>query len=399
MRIHPEFDWINLTPEPGHFLFGGYYDRCAWDPATKRHLALKIPQQDHLPEPGETAEVGYVEPGAKEFVRLATTEAWCHQVGALLTWLPGRDGVFVYDDFEQRGATWAPVTRLHHVTDGPCGQWEGHIYNLSPDGRWASVLDFARLPRRGYSFARAPLPAERKMPDLDKEGLRILDTKTGKSRMLVTYRQVIEAHPRAYGFEDWYVWINQGNFNCDSTRVMFLFRSCAEAHQPSPWQTDLFTVNLDGSGLLCCLPEPYWNRAVSHQIWGRTPREVLVDANWCKRGHQYVVFQEDRRPIRGERLSDGQTHQGHLNFSPDGKWIAGDTYPVEGFQSLVLAEVGTARVVPVGRFAHPKVENVDLRCDLHPRWSPDGRYVTVDSVHEGERKIFMLDAKDALKRL
>ena len=48
-------DWVNLTPEPGNFLFG-YYDRCPWDAAGRRHLALRIPQQERLPDPGATAE-------------------------------------------------------------------------------------------------------------------------------------------------------------------------------------------------------------------------------------------------------------------------------------------------------------------------------------------------------
>ena len=59
--ISEDFDWINLTPEPGHYTFG-YYDRCAWDRETLYHLALRIPQQTRLPAPGEPADVGYVRP-------------------------------------------------------------------------------------------------------------------------------------------------------------------------------------------------------------------------------------------------------------------------------------------------------------------------------------------------
>ncbi len=31
------------------------------------------------------------------------------------------------------------------------------------------------------------------------------------------------------------------------------------------------------------------------------------------------------------------------------------------------------------------------RCDLHPRWRPDGRAIAFNSVHEGSRQIYLAD--------
>ena len=33
----------------------------------------------------------------------------------------------------------------------------------------------------------------------------------------------------------------------------------------------------------------------------------------------------------------------------------------------------------------------DVRCDLHPRWHPDGALLTVDAVPAGDRQIYLLD--------
>ena len=161
----------------------------------------------------------------------------------------------------------------------------------------------------------------------------------------------------------------------------------------------MYTVNLDGSDLACPLPHFYWDKMISHQIWGRTPHEVLIDANWRGEGFEYVSFDERGRPLRAARLSRGQGPMGHLVFSPDGQWLLADTYPVNGIQTLALVRAGTGEYRPLGRFRHeqPPDYPVDVRCDLHPRWSADGKLITVDSIHSGERKIYLLRCDETVK--
>ena len=37
-----------------------------------------------------------------------------------------------------------------------------------------------------------------------------------------------------------------------------------------------------------------------------------------------------------------------------------------------------------------------MRADLHPRWDRDQRRVCIDSIHEGSRQIYVLDATSLL---
>ncbi|MFZ2655177.1 MAG: hypothetical protein WAX69_09665 [Victivallales bacterium] len=98
MEISSDYHWINLTPEDGNFMFG-YYDRNPWDEKCELHLALKIPQQERLPLPGEKAEVGFVAVGNRKFVKIAETRAWCHQQGAMSLWLKHIAGAFIFNDY------------------------------------------------------------------------------------------------------------------------------------------------------------------------------------------------------------------------------------------------------------------------------------------------------------
>jgi Tol biopolymer transport system component len=87
---------------------------------------------------------------------------------------------------------------------------------------------------------------------------------------------------------------------------------------------------------------------------------------------------------------------GHCSYLPGNEWILNDTYPdLDRKQHLYLYQVTTGRRVPLGSFEAPEPYRGEWRCDLHPRFSPDGRLVTIDSPHRGDgRQIYLIDIGD-----
>ncbi|MBO5580155.1 MAG: hypothetical protein J5952_07020 [Prevotella sp.] len=92
------------------------------------------------------------------------------------------------------------------------------------------------------------------------------------------------------------------------------------------------------------------------------------------------------------------TNDGHPSYCPtDNNLVVFDTYPdrariqevkvardtdVEGKDIKVLARV----------FAPFKYDN-DTRCDLHPRWSRDGKKVCFDACFEGHRGLYVVNVE------
>jgi hypothetical protein len=87
------------------------------------------------------------------------------------------------------------------------------------------------------------------------------------------------------------------------------------------------------------------------------------------------------------------TVNGHNTYLPGNKWILNDTYPDQDrLQHPYLYEVASGEKVALGNFLSPKEYDGEWRCDTHPRFSPDGKLVCIDSPHNGEgRQMHVID--------
>jgi Tol biopolymer transport system component len=72
--------------------------------------------------------------------------------------------------------------------------------------------------------------------------------------------------------------------------------------------------------------------------------------------------------------------------------MVSDTYPdKKRKRSLLLIDLERDEVFELGRFySDPKMQG-ENRCDLHPRWNHDGTKICFDSIHEGPRRVYVMD--------
>lgn len=134
---------------------------------------------------------------------------------------------------------------------------------------------------------------------------------------------------------------------------------------------------------------------VSHFDW-RDERRILAWAHRRKTGDRFFLF-TDCSPEFEVVGAGVLTCDGHCSYSPDRRWILSDTYPDrERLRRVILYRPEDRRRVDIGAFfSAPQLEG-PIRCDLHPRWSREGRQVCIDSAHQGTRQMYVLEVAQVM---
>jgi len=75
-----------------------------------------------------------------------------------------------------------------------------------------------------------------------------------------------------------------------------------------------------------------------------------------------------------------------------GQQFVTDTYPDKRrMQHLVMGDLRSGTLTHLGQFHQDFGYGGQSRCDLHPRWAPDGSGVFFDSVCDGRRRLYFLE--------
>lgn len=374
-----------LSNGPLHHFFG-YYGVNAWDPTLRFHLALETDFDDHRPTVGDVANVGLVDRETGDFEALAKTRAFNLQQGSMMHWIDAGVGAeFTFNDWDgDRLVSRAvnPMTRETRTLDRA-------IAAVSPTEAEGIGLNFARMAHCravvGYANDWGNKPWVDKPED---DGLFAIDLQTGETRLLLSIADVIAANPCAETANG-AAWFNHVYYNADGTRLLFLCR----VKTPDKWHTSVWSVNVDGSDLAMQIPYGYHT---SHFAWRDTER-VMISSDFLGT-MRFLEFRDrvgDFQPFGGNVLPP----DGHNAFSPNGEWVACDTYPKNEARlaELMLYHIASGEKISLGKVHHAEQYTGDVRCDLHPRWSPDGSVITFDSVHGDTRQIYSVDVSAYVK--
>ncbi|MCE5309450.1 MAG: hypothetical protein LLG20_17550 [Acidobacteriales bacterium] len=371
-----------ITTGPKYHWFG-YYDKLQFDPTGRYVLGMEVDFEHRSPRPDDVIQVGMVDLADNDrWTELGSSRAWNWQQGCMLQWLPGSKDEIIWNDRE--GGRF--VAHILNVRTGKRRTIPAPIYTLSPDGTWAVAPDFRRLNdcRPGYGYAGLPDPNANILAP-DDAGIWRVDLRTGKQRLLLSFADALKV-PNPHG--DWTGakhWFNHLLIAPDGNRFIFLHRWRGKKEGKS-FATRMFTADRDGRNLY--VVDPYGR--TSHFIW-RDASHILAWAWHPSHGDKFYLYED--RSERVEAIGpDVMTRNGHCTYLPGNRWIVNDAYPdKERNQPLYLYDVATGRAIELGRFHSPAAYTGEWRCDLHPRSSPDGTKLCIDSPHEGGRQMYLID--------
>lgn len=376
-----------VTQGPNHHFFG-YYDKSPWNASGSLLLSHEVQFNDRPPTAYDPALVGVVRLSqGNRFEPLVKTYAWNWQQGSMLRWHPSDpEKLIMYND--RRDDHFVGIVR--DVKGSEVRIYDRPFYAVTPDGRAALSLNFARLQknRPGYGYAGVPDPSS-EINHPEDDGIYIVNLETGKSRLIISLHQLAFSQPTE-DMRGTCHWVNHIQVSRDGFRFAFLHRWRVGKEG---WGTRLYTSNLDGSDLNCLLD----GGMVSHYDWMDGHR-LLAWTRLPATGDRFVLcdVRDGSKHVLGE---DVLTEDGHCSFSPDCKWLLNDTYPDRhNMRTLMLYRIRDGKRFDLARFFSPKDKFWgEIRCDLHPRWSRDGKQVCVDSVHTGQRQMYTVDLRGIIK--
>ena len=217
-------------------------------------------------------------------------------------------------------------------------------------------------------------------------GLYIIDVEKNTRKLLFSldYLASLEPTENMKGARHF---VTHTEFSKDNQYVIFMHRWIHD--DPDKRFSRLITCRLDGSEL-CISPT---TDMVSHYVW---------DEKWgilafCRINNVdgHYLF-SDHTMKRWRHVAPQLNSDGHQSFIPGADAFITDTYP-DGrrYAKLWRVDLNTDETKLLADLKSPKAFQSpncykNWCCDLHPRVSPQGTYVTFDSVHTDHRALCVM---------
>jgi hypothetical protein len=384
-KIKSEGNIIKVSPDDyDHEYFFGYYDKSPWDASGRYMLCMRAKDTWSEPDPIDEADILLIDTeDGNSIKKIATTHTWNVQQGCMAQWL-GSDyfSKIIYNDL--REGRYCSV--ILNVKTGEERLLLMPVYTVSADGKTALSLDFSRLHSLRLGYGYAELPEKTKGAALpDEVCIWKLDIESGTVTPLLKYKDFAKFEPRPEMLENGSVHkVNHLMLSPNGKRFMVLYRwFCGQRKY-----TRLITCNVDGMDMYVLSDDDM----VSHCYW-KNDQEIVAFERKKEYGPGFYLMKDKTQ--EWQHIWPQLSNDGHPSYCPtDNSLVVFDTYPSRSrIQEIKLGRDNDTKgdsVKTIAKVFAPFKYDNDTRCDLHPRWSRDGKKVCFDSVFEGHRGLYIV---------
>jgi len=359
--------------------FFGYFDKS---PVNQNGYVLVYTTEEDTskaPLPQGEVVLNVHDSKNQEVVLSITVRAFNWQQGSRAHWLD--DDLFIFNDFDEASASY--VAKVWSLK----GEKQVKTFTLPVQDSFGVEyfisLDYQRLQalRPDYGYQNLPPMNQAELEKLENDGLWLVDFATGSSRLFISLSD-LKSFQFKPEMENAHHKVNHVMISPSGRQFIFMHR-----FRNGGARTDrLFLADVE-NGQLRLLAD---FGMVSHCFWANEESVFgYLRGPGNKEGYWLVNVDTGDFTSFGagklDRYGDGHPHVW-------GDWFVTDTYPDKSrMQHLILGNFKTGEVREIGEFFHGFEYDGESRCDLHPRFSLDGKSVFFDSVFSGKRQLYKMD--------
>jgi len=361
--------------------FFGYYDKSPLN-RTNEYIIFHSSNisTKQSPNPNIPVDIVLYDVKNKRFKLIDKSYSYNWQQGSRLMWID--DYKFIYNNFEDGRY----ISKVYDIKAKTFTIVDFSVYDCFKD-RFAISLNFERLAIWRNDYAYKNKNTKINWSDNKNDGLYFIDLKKNSAKLIVSIQDVIDLHFKK-SMKNAKHKFNHIMISPSGRKVMFIHRwALANGRKFDA----LFVCNVDGSDLKVVAD----NGMVSHCYWYDDENIFGYLREFAGDRFYMINIKTLEKEIIGKGIID-KFGDGHPTIYKDK--VIFDTYPNKArMKELYLFDMRTQKLTKLGEFFESFDFYGETRCDLHPRFSYDGKNVFFDSVHEGKRYLYMMELGEVLE--
>ena len=413
------------TPDDKEYFFG-YYDKSPLNYKNNKILAHAVGFNDRIPDKNDFCDLGFFDLSQPDtFNKLSTTSTFNWQQGSMLQWLgPDHTQKIIFNDVDSYGKKF--ISKILDIDTSEEKILPFPMYSVDLLGKNAFSIDFERHYwfRRGYAYAG--IKNKKKSEYFDPhDGILILNLESGSSKKIISLAELIELN-RVSSMHKAAHYIEHVMPNKSGTKIAFLHRWKFE----TGIHARLIVSDIDGADMKIIndsgrISHFNWRNNSEIIAWGASVNpfnsmrkfsslnkfiikpllpiyKKVIGRNSLQGNSKISSLISGDSYLRidinsGKNSSFGKDiliQDGHPSICPsNANLILSDTYPNDNaICKFFIYDIKDNYIITEEELnSINSFDNTPLRCDLHPKWSYDGSFVSVDTMNDGMRGIYVYE--------